>query len=766
MSTRLLTAAIELRRRRAAAADIVDFADFIDVPGRPVSGDDDDLETEAFAPTETHLATHHKLILNEMQACADKDTGRLMIFCPPGSAKSTYATVVFPAHYLGKQPKRRVIVATYGDSLAVKMGRRTRSIVKQRRYVAALDVELSKETSAANNFTLTNGSEYMAGGLLSGMTGNRSDCIIVDDPVRGREDANSETMRNKTWDAYQDDLLTRLIPGGSLTIIQCMAGSTRVLLADGTEKELRDIRKGDVIATYENRKLSTSTVKNWANQGIDCVFAIKTTSGIVSVANERHPFLVERKGIRVWLRLRNLKPGDMIVRVTQNTEHIAALSALSMGAKNLQNAKGNARRITTNPGGQTGFDHRPSILNRIAARTSNTVTESPLTSTTRNSQNKTGDALFVESCRVKTSARIGAENSALITATKLEKCADCCATIAILPLDTGKPRKHCCTPLDTYAITIDTIASITPCGSEDVFDIEVDRTANFIADGLISHNTRWHEDDLSGRILPEGWNGESGDILGTDGNVWRVVCLQAQCENDSDPLGRTRGEYLWTEWFTQNHWNQYRSNARTWGALYQQTPTPLDGDLFRPDRIGTLDALPAGVITWVRGWDLAATEAGGDWTAGVRLGRHADGRFILADITRGQWGPAERDAVLQNTTQADGRKVRASIPQDPAQAGKSQVLALGKLLVGYPVHFSLESGDKEVRAEAAATQVNIGNVFMLRADWNERFKSELRSFPSGKWDDQVDAFSRAFNELLTRNVMKINPDLILKRRAR
>lgn len=64
---------------------------------------------------------------------------------------------------------------------------------------------------------------------------------------------------------------------------------------------------------------------------------------------------------------------------------------------------------------------------------------------------------------------------------------------------------------------------------------------------IVYIGTRWHEDDLAGRILPEGWHGESGRIACRDGNTWEVLCLQARCETDTDPLSRAKGEYLWPE---------------------------------------------------------------------------------------------------------------------------------------------------------------------------------------------------------------------------
>ena len=94
-------------------------------------------------------------------------------------------------------------------------------------------------------------------------------------------------------------------------------------------------------------------------------------------------------------------------------------------------------------------------------------------------------------------------------------------------------------------------------------------------------------------------------------------------------------------------------------------------------------------------------------------------------------------------------RVKQSLPQDPGQAGKGQAAALVGMLAGHQAVTSLESGDKGVRARPLASQVNAGNVLMLRGAWNTDFVEELRLFPNGLHDDQVDAASRAFNELLS-----------------
>lgn len=244
-------AARELLIRRRARANVLDYVNAIDVPGRPASEDPDEA---FFLPVETTVAAHHQLVLTKLDEVSKAPHGRMMIFMPPGSAKSTYASVVFPSKFLGEQGGRKVILASYGDDLARKMGRRTRQIIRSRRFKGIWGCELSAESSAANEWSLTNGSEYMSCGILSGITGNRAHGIIIDDPIKGREQADSETIRKKTWDAYEDDLKTRLIPGGWIVIIQTrwheddLAGrilpdnwdgeSGKILCKDGNEWEV------------------------------------------------------------------------------------------------------------------------------------------------------------------------------------------------------------------------------------------------------------------------------------------------------------------------------------------------------------------------------------------------------------------------------------------------------------------------------------------------------------------------------------------------
>jgi predicted phage terminase large subunit-like protein len=176
--------------------------------------------------------------------------------------------------------------------------------------------------------------------------------------------------------------------------------------------------------------------------------------------------------------------------------------------------------------------------------------------------------------------------------------------------------------------------------------------------------------------------------------------------------------------------------------------------LFKIDCIDVLDASPTrleGVV--VRGWDLAATMATGgndpDWTVGVKLTRDSQGRFVVLDVVRIRGTPHEVEVAIEEAARVDGPSVTIGLPQDPGQAGKHQASYLTSCLAGYRVESSRETGAKTTRAAPVASQVEARNVAIVRAGWNHVFLEELRDFPFGRKDDQVDALSRAFTMLTT-----------------
>jgi predicted phage terminase large subunit-like protein len=251
--------------------------------------------------------------------------------------------------------------------------------------------------------------------------------------------------------------------------------------------------------------------------------------------------------------------------------------------------------------------------------------------------------------------------------------------------------------------------------------------------------TRWHPDDLGGRLLEHA------------PEEWKIVRLPALAEAN-DPLGREPGSALWPEWENEEALTRKRSiiGERAWMALFQQTPLVATGRLFAVQNIVVIDT-STGAENGVRAWDLAATEKSAqndpDWTVGVKLSRDAVGRFLVSDVVRMRGSPHQVEQTILETARRDGRSTTISIPEDPGQAGKSQTAYLVRQLAGYNVQTSRETGSKATRATPFAAQVEAGNVSVLQAAWTRAFLDELDSFPVGAKDDQVDAVVRAFNTL-------------------
>jgi len=272
---------------------------------------------------------------------------------------------------------------------------------------------------------------------------------------------------------------------------------------------------------------------------------------------------------------------------------------------------------------------------------------------------------------------------------------------------------------------------------------------------------RLHEGDISGVIIAQ----KMGYVH---------LCLPIEFERDrrcvtsiGSDWRQVEGELLDPIRFPLEVVRQleHDSDVYAFAGQYMQRPTPRQGGFFVPDSMPILEYRPQKnlITSWVRAWDLAGTKDG-DWTCGVLMGKMTDGNFVVAHVERFRGTPDIVEKRIVSTAVLDKAsigRVMTSLPQDPGQAGKSQILYLTKALVGFPVTSSVETGDKATRAEPLASQINVGAVSMVAGDWNADYVGEFRVFPRGNYDDQIDASSRAFNHLLEMKGPMIVSDEVL-----
>lgn len=165
-------------------------------------------------------AKHIKLIARTCERIESGELKRVMFFMPPRHSKSMTVTESFPSWFIGKDPERRVIEVSYGDALARRFGRANRRKIES--FGPALfNIEVAGDNSSVTNWSI----EGHSGGMISAgvggpITGEGADCLIIDDPIKNRQEANSPTYRDMLWDEYRNTLLTRLQPNASIILIQ------------------------------------------------------------------------------------------------------------------------------------------------------------------------------------------------------------------------------------------------------------------------------------------------------------------------------------------------------------------------------------------------------------------------------------------------------------------------------------------------------------------------------------------------------------------
>jgi hypothetical protein len=155
-------------------------------------------------------AAHHLLVAEKLEAVARGEIKRLLIFMPPRYGKSELASRRFPAWFLGSNPSRHIIAASYNADFAADFGRDVRNIAASERYRAIFNTRLSQDSTASNRWHTSEGGMYVAAGLGTATTGRGAHVLLVDDPIKDREQADSEIEREKSWRWYLSTAYTRL----------------------------------------------------------------------------------------------------------------------------------------------------------------------------------------------------------------------------------------------------------------------------------------------------------------------------------------------------------------------------------------------------------------------------------------------------------------------------------------------------------------------------------------------------------------------------
>jgi predicted phage terminase large subunit-like protein len=257
--------------------------------------------------------------------------------------------------------------------------------------------------------------------------------------------------------------------------------------------------------------------------------------------------------------------------------------------------------------------------------------------------------------------------------------------------------------------------------------------------------TRWHTDDPLGRLIER---------------VPDVKKIRYSAIAESDEEYRRAGEALFPDLKPLEFLlaiKRIQSRA-SWEAEYQQNPITVGGGMFPIEKLLTLPYWDRrGIRRSVRYWDKAASVSeDAAFSCGVLMHHMLDGRFVIEDVVRGKWTALAREQHIKQWAEHDSAvldeswKYEIGVEQEPGSGGKESAENTIRNLAGFRPFADRVTGSKEVRAQPFAAQVQAGNVWLVAGAWHCALLDEMESFPNGRFQDQVDACSGAFNRLASR----------------
>lgn len=699
---------------------------------------------------------------------------RVCVNIPPRHGKSQLVSIYFPAWFIGRNAGKKVMLVSHTTDLAVDFGRKVRNLIDTDAYKDLFPaVSLATDSKSAGRWNTSTGCEFYATGVGSALAGRGADLLLVDDPHSEQDILNGNfSSFAKAYEWFAFGARTRLMPGGRVAIVHCMAGDTSVLMAGGSEKPLRDVRPGDMVGSYKDGGLVSREVLNWANQGVDAIFTITLSDGKNVRANAGHPFLVRRAGVETWVRVRDLRPGDSLVSITvgewgkqkQNqacatavskkqralekawlsgrTIGTLAASASQTGVRYLQYVRGYADPTTTSNTGLRIDRRWTPTRSEITTYNVSMASASPITAPCLS--DRTSGVLSAATIRMKSLFRNGfamVRPLWSITAILLEKFGSCCATGAISSYRKALLNSSCSAPFSTSEII-----SILPDGEEDVFDIQVEDTENFIANGIVSHNTRWHTDDLTGRLLRDMVSNEGSDQYEV---VEFPAILDVEVEDDEGNIALQQ-KPLWPEFFDLTALLRTKASMPTyqWNSQYQQNPTAEEAAIIKREwwQLWLKDEPPA-VEYIIMSLDAAAeTNNRADYTALTVWGvfvhptteRHEI--ILLNSIKRRLEFPELKALCLEEYKHWEPD----SFIVEKKSAGTAvfqELRRMGIPVAEYTPHRG--TGDKLARLNSISDIIASEMVWVPAKRWAEELVEEVAGFPFASHDDLVDSMVMA-----------------------
>lgn len=731
-------------------------------------------------------------------------TPRLLVMMPPRHGKSSEISHYLPVWFLNNWPSKRVILSSYEADFAASWGRKVRNTITGHRD--DLRVRMSHDSASADRWDTTQGGGMVTTGVGGPITGRGANLLIVDDPVKNRLALMTPVPTPGGWSTMgtvqAGDLV--LDEAGRPTVVVGVSEITtpercyELLFDDGTSviasydhpwltRTQRD--KGEQVRTTEEMftsqrycgktnhsiavmpgldlppsvlPLPPYTLGAWLGDGDSSCPRI--TTGVVDA-----PALAEAirsEGIRVdslGPYAANPNVAVLSLRLAPQGSHNAPLKGL-YGNKHIPPAYLRAsytQRLhllqglldtdgTADEGGQVALVLKNERLITDSLELMRSLGWKPRL----HAYDRAHGKVFVLSGtppRDQQAFRLARKQARLHQRpTKRSRhgrryvvAVEAVTPVACRCLSVANPA-HLYLVGKGFVTTHNSEEANSQTYRDKTWEWWTSTAYTRLEPGGVAVvvETRWHEDDLGGRLLREMEQG---------GERWRSICLPALAEAN-DPLGRQPGEALWPERYDVKALAGIKQavGSRVWASLYQQSPLPPGGVLFNREWFPVVDAVPADAHS-ARYWDMAATEArvgsDPDWTAGCLMAEQ-EGIYYIVDIRRVRERPRGVEHLIRQTAELDGTGVDLWIEQEPGASGVNTIDHYSReVLKGFAVRGQRATGSKVERANPLSAAAEAGNVRLVRGAWINIFLDELQSFPLGAHDDQVDAASGAMAKL-------------------
>lgn len=267
--------------------------------------------------------------------------------------------------------------------------------------------------------------------------------------------------------------------------------------------------------------------------------------------------------------------------------------------------------------------------------------------------------------------------------------------------------------------------------------------------------TRWHEDDLAGRLLALA---KANPKL-PQWTILKFPAIREDMENPYDP--RELDGPLWPEMVSMAELEELKADRRTWTSLYQQRPSPESGTVVKREWWKFYRELPADMDIEIQSWDLTFKDGEkNDFVAGQVWGKKGANKYLIYRF-KGRLAFNEQLSVFKQVT-AKFPRAGTKLVEDTAN-GPALIAALKNEISG--IIAIKPKGSKLARAESVAPEVEAGNVYLPDPSIDPNigdFIEEWSTFPNGVHDDEVDACSQALNRLKAQDFMDWSPISIQK----